>query len=473
MLWGNLDLNQGPTGYESAALTAELLPRKRESKGFVCKITSGFCFEKTGKGSYKTIFAKGEMRMWKFVFGVAIFLATVARGSEEIAQVCDPYCDAPRTRADNIPQVHLANMCDEYMTGYVQALIDMNYYEFQVRTIFRKGTVFVFNLPRNELISRSILCYIYDIPYVQCVERVNCCPQEFLCALATCDACAAEEIARSAAYLSLCSPTKCPQIKGIWLPQNTVLFQPLIADPRQVMNAAAIRFNDTVIGKHVGVASFGDEFILLRLIDVLWFHGDMDIGLEAGIFSVFDLDHIEACMVNTDFFVSALLTYALDRWSFRFRLWHMSSHLGDEFLLSNPGFCRRNLSDEGIDLFASYQMGQAVRVYGGAGYIVDRDKEFPEHPFYIEWGAEIRVFGARDCFNRLYVQPFLAMHFRSWEEHHFDLDQTYVLGVEWSKIQGIGRKFRIFLEYHKGFCREGQFARERSEYFAVKVNYGF
>ena len=25
-MWGNLDLNQGPTGYESAALTTELLP---------------------------------------------------------------------------------------------------------------------------------------------------------------------------------------------------------------------------------------------------------------------------------------------------------------------------------------------------------------------------------------------------------------------------------------------------------------
>ena len=27
--WGSLGLNQGPTGYESAALTAELLPHKR------------------------------------------------------------------------------------------------------------------------------------------------------------------------------------------------------------------------------------------------------------------------------------------------------------------------------------------------------------------------------------------------------------------------------------------------------------
>ncbi len=31
-MWGNLDLNQRPTGYESAALTAELLPQKTTPK---------------------------------------------------------------------------------------------------------------------------------------------------------------------------------------------------------------------------------------------------------------------------------------------------------------------------------------------------------------------------------------------------------------------------------------------------------
>ncbi|MEZ5315634.1 MAG: hypothetical protein R3E91_05460 [Chlamydiales bacterium] len=38
-----------------------------------------------------------------------------------------------RSRADNIPQSHIVNMCDEYMTGYIQALIDMHYYEFRVQ----------------------------------------------------------------------------------------------------------------------------------------------------------------------------------------------------------------------------------------------------------------------------------------------------------------------------------------------------
>lgn len=376
----------------------------------------------------------------------------------------------PRSRSNNIPQSHVANMCDEYMTGYVQALLDMHYYEFQVRVIARDETIYVFNLPYNELFSRSILCFIYDVPCVQSVVPVNCCLEEFLCQI---DRQSAEAIGNSAVYTSMCMPPPQPRIRAIWLPQNTVLFQPLIADPRQVINSASLRFNDDPIGKHVGTASFGGDFILIRLKDVLYWHGDMDLGVQAGIFSVFDLDHTDACMVNTDFFVSALITYAFDRWSFRFRLWHLSSHLGDEYLLSNPGVERYNLSDEGVDFFASYQFGYAVRVYAGVGYIFERDREFPEQPLYFEAGSEIRVFGGKDYFNRLYVQPFLAMHFRSWEEHDFDIDQTYALGVEWSKLKGVGRKFRIFLEYHNGFSKEGQFVRQRSDYVAVKTEYGF
>ncbi len=376
----------------------------------------------------------------------------------------------PLTRADNIPQGHIVNMCDEYMTGYVQALVDMHYYEFQVRVIARDETIYVFNLPYNELFARSILCFIYDVPCVQCVVPVNCCLEEFLCQI---DTASAEAIGNSAVYASMCIPPPQPRIRAIWLPQNTVLFQPLIADPRQVINSASLRFNDDVIGKHVGAASFGGDFIIIRLKDILYWHGDMDLGIQAGIFSVFDLDHIEACMVNTDFFASFLMTYAFDRWSFRFRWWHLSSHLGDEYILSNPDVERCNLSDEGIDFFVSYQFCYAVRVYGGVGYIYSRDREFPEEPLYIEAGSEIRVFGGRDCFNRLHVQPFLAMHFRAWEEHDYDIDQTYALGVEWSKLQGVGQKFRIFFEYHNGFSKEGQFVRERADYLAVKVEYGF
>jgi len=393
-------------------------------------------------------------------------------GLECITGGCCHQHNNPRT--DNIPLSHVSGMSDDYFTGYVQSLIDMHYYEFKVRIIARQGAILVFNLPRNALIANSILCFIYGIPCVKCVHAVNCCPSEFICSIQQHDPQAAEEILSSRAFQSMCKmPSPCCQIKGIWFPQNTLLFQPIIADPRQVMNAASLRFNDDVIGKHVGAVSFGDDFIFLRLKDVLWWHGDMDLGIEAGIFAVFDLDHTDACYVNSDFYVAALATYAFDCWSFRFRLWHLSGHLGDEFLLANPEIDRKNLSDEGVDFFASYQVCREIRLYAGLGDIFAHDSSFPEHPLYFGWGGEVRVFRDRDRFNRLYIQPFFATYFSAWERHGFSVDQNYALGIEWSKIQGVGRKFRCWLEYHNGFSQEGQFLKERSDYFGFKINYGF
>lgn len=380
---------------------------------------------------------------------------------------------APQSRRDNIPIDHVKCGDDDYLTGYVQSLLDMHYYEFQIRVIVVNRTAYLFHLPCFEPFAYCVCRFISDLPFICCVKRM-CNPCQFIQELQACDAQLVENVINSSAYQSLCCPSfpKC-RIGGVWLPQNTVLFAPLIADPRQPQNAAALRFNDNVIGKHVGAPSFGGDFIVYRWRDALWWHGDMDIGVQAGIFCVFDLDHVEACMVNTDFFVSLLLTYAYEKWSYRFRWWHLSCHLGDEFIICNPTHPRYNLSDEGVDFFASFQLNPAIRIYGGVGYIYSRDKEFPEKPFYVEAGTEIRVFGCRNFYDRVYVQPFLAMHFRSWEEHCYHLDQTYALGVEWSRIEGVGRKFRVFLEFHDGYSKEGQFVRERADYFAVKITYGF
>jgi len=411
--------------------------------------------------------------MWKIFLVSLIFFAPLLEAQNCLSNY---FCNnrVKRSRSDNIPQSHIFGVDDDYLTGYVQALIDMHYYEFQVRAIVLNGVVYIFNLPKNELISTSIVCFVNDIPCIGRVERVYMSPMEFLCWAQNRDEKCAEEIVCSSAFQSMCMmPEKGCGVRGVWFPQNTVLFQPLVADPTQVMNAAALRFNDNVIGKHVGVAMFGGDFIFFRWFDVLRWHGDMDLAIQAGVFTVFDLDHPQACMVNSDFFVALMPTYAINKWSWRFRLWHLSSHIGDEFLLANPGFDRRNLSDNGIDVFASYQMNPAIRLYLGVGDIIWRDKEFYTQPFYFQWGAEIRVFGFRDCYNRLYIQPFLAMNFRSWEEHGFDINQTYALGIEWSKLQYVGQKFRIFLELHNGYCVDGQFVRQRTNYVAIKSGFSF
>lgn len=353
-----------------------------------------------------------------------------------------------------------------YHTGYVQALLDMHFLDSGCQVIVDQSSAYLFQIPVDRVIADSIIEFVKDLPFISTVK--------------VCDG----------SYEECCQKycTSAPQRvgfpkqrtvgtdlffgkEGIWLPQNTILFSPLIADPRQATNSAGIRFDGDVIGSCVGSANFGGDFILLRLLDVSSFHGDLDIGIQAGVFSVFDLEHPDACMVNSDFFVSALLGFAVNSWSYRFRLWHLSTHLGDEFLLANSNFARYNLSDEGIDLVVSWRCSPQVRLYGGLGYILFRDDTFPEKPFYCEGGLEYRPFGHREA--NIYAQPFFAMHLRLWEEQNFSIDQNYVVGMEWAKFQGIGRKIRAFFEYHKGFSREGQFVKDRSNYYGFRISYGF
>lgn len=407
----------------------------------------------------------------KIFWSVGFFFFLPFLKAQECRDIFEPYFIETQNRCDSIALDAEDCTSDEYLSGYLQALVDMHYYEFQVKVVVQGGCAYVSCLPKNAVLAESILSFIQDVPGICGVELL--CEDSECCSGGECSD--IDKLGEPLREILACAnnTSPCDRISGIWLPQSTVLFAPLIADPRQVTNSAALRFNDSVIGKHVGAVSFGDDFGIYRWRDIFYFHGDLEFDIEAGIFAVFDLDHTSACMVNTDFFVAAMFSYAFDCWSFRFRLWHLSSHLGDEFLLAHPGFDRRNLSDEGVDLFASYQMNRYLRLYAGIGDIVARDKSFPEQPIYFEGGAEIKAYGCRDNFNRLYLQPFFAMHFRSWQEHDFGLDQTYALGMEWSKIQGVGKRFRLFLEYHTGFCKEGQFVKKRSSYSAIKATYGF
>lgn len=412
------------------------------------------------------------MRKLLFTVLVSCFSMFATCIAEECPCYLDFNCDSsiPLSRADHIPQTHVVGVSDRYLSGYIQALIDMHYYEFQVRVVVINHLAYVFNLPANDLVAGSILCFIADVPCIDCVERVECGIEEFLRSMAR--DCPDEEELQS--ITSICEmPLPSCRVRGIWFPQSSVLFAPLVADPRQVNYSAALRFNDDVIGKHVGAANFGDEFPIYRWKRVLRWCGDMQIGIEAGVFSVFDLDNPDACMVNTDFFVGIPLTYAINQWSYRLRIWHLSSHLGDEFLICNPGYDRRNRSEEGIDFFASYQLNPAIRLYAGVGGLIDTDTSFHEKPLYIEYGTEIRVFGCRHCYQHLYVQPFFAMNFLNWQERDWSLDATYALGVEYSKIQGVGKKFRIFLQYHDGFSEEGQFVKLRANYFSIRTSYSF
>ncbi len=78
--------------------------------------------------------------------------------------------DEVLTRTDNLPVETLAGASDSYLEGYIQALIDVHYYEYQVVVIVKDHKVYLANLPNNDLLSKSIIAFVKDLPGVKSVE---------------------------------------------------------------------------------------------------------------------------------------------------------------------------------------------------------------------------------------------------------------------------------------------------------------
>jgi Protein of unknown function (DUF1207) len=375
---------------------------------------------------------------------------------EEIALIASD----PRTRADCIPIQSMQNKSDTYLEGYIQALIDMNYYEYKVTAKFKNGHVILCNLPKNQLMANSIISYVKEIPEVKSIEvetittKVEEEPQNY----------------------------EAPRMRGVWFPQTYVLFQPLVADPRDPTNSIAYRFGDRVIGRTCAAVSIGDDFPLYRWKDVFSWHGDLQIGIEGAVWAVFNYCNLPETkssdfseLVNADYMFCIPVTFAFDKWSFRARVYHISSHLGDEFICNNPEYVklRVNPSFEAIDFFTSYQFSQSLRLYGGPGVIVHSDQTFKLKPLYIQYGIEVRLLGQKMLNQGLYGTPFFACHLDNYQQHDWNLDATYMLGYEFSKLQGVGRRLRVFLEYHQGYSWEGQFFNEKTRYGEFGFSWGF
>lgn len=362
------------------------------------------------------------------------------------------------SRADQIPPGRFEKECSSYLEGYIQALIDANYYELNVVVEVRRcNIVYLYNLPNNASMKQSIIAFVKDIPDV-CEVRVALCDYEIQ-----------KKIEESPCIR---------RIKGVWFPESTVLFPPLIANPREPVYSVAYRWGDKVIAENQIAVSIGDIFPIFRWFDVLPARGDMQIDIDACVWGDFNMkprvhpNNEWAELVTTDWLLAVALSYAFDKWAFRLRAYHISSHLGDEFLCNDPTIVRVNPSFEAIDLYGSYQASTGLRLYLGPGFILHSDKSYPMKVFYIDYGFEFRFWPTRFHYHRLYGSPFIALDVQQWQAVHFRPSLTAQAGYEFSKLQGAGRKVRFFGEYHNGYS-EGQFFKKITEYVAIRASWGY
>lgn len=262
--------------------------------------------------------------------------------------------------------------------------------------------------------------------------------------------------------------TSSPVLPTGFLPTGH-LFKPLLADPRWAHFSAAYRnyIGENIDGNNNGAVSFGETIPFYRgnlgQSGVQW-----ETGLQAGVFSDFNLDARSNDLINTDFIASLYSSVRAGRFSAFGRVFHQSSHLGDEFLLRTT-LERVNLSYEGADLRLSYELPYGIRVYGGGGSIFHKQPSTLK-PWLIQYGIEFRSpwrieFAA--------MRPILAVDIKNHQQNNWNADVSARAGFQFDNFSAFGRKLQFLGEYFHGNSPTGQFYRERVEYIGIGAHYHF
>lgn len=144
----------------------------------------------------------------------------------------------------------------------------------------------------------------------------------------------------------------------------------------------------------------------------------------------------------TDYRFGVPITWGDEVRQTKFAFYHLSSHLGDEFLLKNFGFPRLNYSENVLVLGQSLQIVDDWRVYAEAGYGVDVEIAEPwEFQFGLEWAPETWT-GFRGA-------PFAAFNGYLREEVDFGGNAVAQVGWAWRRDEASGL-LRMGLQYYTG-----------------------
>jgi hypothetical protein len=248
----------------------------------------------------------------------------------------------------------------------------------------------------------------------------------------------------------------------VTLPSGGV-FCPLFADPKAVRSFATYVHGDfpsSTNAKNVGSVGIGDGVALLRYGGPRPGEG-FQVEIEAAVFSQFNLDAPSLAMLNADYVVGVPLTYRFRTFSTRLRLYHQSSHLGDELLLAaDPPLQRQNLSYESLELILSQELG-VLRVYAGGEWLFHRSPDTLDD-LLAHLGAELRLGPASGA------RFVAAIDVKSSEQQEWKPAFSLRGGLEiarWSQADHPPRLFSIVAEFYDGPSPYGQFFAEDTQYY--------
>ena len=168
----------------------------------------------------------------------------------------------------------------------------------------------------------------------------------------------------------------------------------------------------------------------------------------------------------TDYVFGVPITFGDEQWQWKFGYAHLSSHLGDEFAISNPGSLvnRINYVRDSFVLGTSYFVNPSWRIYGETGWAFNASGG--AKPWDGQFGTELAQPGPTNGWT-----PFLAVNGRVRQENDFCGDMTLQCG--WLQRGILDQTFRFGAQYYTGKSNQFQFFTRYEQQLGIGIWYDF
>lgn len=212
-------------------------------------------------------------------------------------------------------------------------------------------------------------------------------------------------------------------------------------------------FWDATLGGRVGLIRYGTT----GAVNASGWQWD----LEAAAITRLDLLHAED-VESMDYRFGTEITAAEGPWAMKFGYFHISSHVGDEYMIRNPTFQRVNYVTESWIIGGSYFPRDDVRLYGEFANSFRASGGAKRYQF--QTGAEytpIAKVVARGA-------PFAAINLNFRQAVGWDVSTTVQAGWAFQSPQS-GRRVRFGLQYGDGPTSQFSFFQRRESYLGGGV----
>lgn len=252
---------------------------------------------------------------------------------------------------------------------------------------------------------------------------------------------------------------------------DTQLFLPLQADPKEPrFYVSALSTSSDIHSTTVAAVGFGENFGIMRRGSNP--NRGWQVGISAAVFAQFDLEASDDLM-NADYIIGIPVTWRHDGWSGRVRLYHQSSHLGDEYLLRvQPE--RVNLSFESLEVILAHDFS-SLRIYGGGEYLLRHEpSDLAEGLFHV--GMDWRDNESAFHFSNLASARWVAgVDVKRWIQNGWATQYSVKAGLEFSPLRKGNhstRRWRLLAEFYDGASPYGQFYEDDLRYLGLTIQLG-